>query len=279
MKKLLRSVSTRLLWRLCFSVLTRGRRFVLVFHGVSRRKHPELPQDVQPYLTAKDLRQVLGWVGDRFSFLRPEEFLESDRAGVLLTFDDGLANNYTHALPVLTALNAPAVFFVSSQHVQCQKDWLPASRAVARRHWGREEDVPEDLAADFYDGMSRDQLAECARNPLITIGSHTVSHPLLTQCDRDKLEFELAESRDFLEEVTGQPVTLFAYPTGDYNRAVAEAVRFAGYRAAFAEDTRHVGMSAFEIHRVGIYAADQAYLSLKLSGLHRQAIGRIPSIG
>ena len=139
--------------------------------------------------------------------------------------------------------------------------------------------MPEDLATDFYEGMSCIQLAECARNPLITIGSHTVSHPLLTQCDRDQLEFELTESRRFLEEVTGQSVSLFAYPAGDYNRGVAEAVKAAGYLAAFAEDTRHVGMPAFEIQRIGIYAAGPVYLSLKLSGLHRRAMGCVASIG
>jgi peptidoglycan/xylan/chitin deacetylase (PgdA/CDA1 family) len=192
---------------------------------------------------------------------------------VLLTFDDGLANNYNNVLPVLQTLNAPAIFFVSTQHVHSHKNWLPASRAAARRHWGREENVPQELAADFYDGMSRDQLAECARNPLVTIGSHTVSHPLLTQCDRDRLEFELNESRHFLEGITGKTVSLFAYPTGDYNRAVAEAVKLCGYRAAFAENIRHVGMPAFEIQRIGIYAAGPAYLSLKLSGVHRRAIG------
>jgi peptidoglycan/xylan/chitin deacetylase (PgdA/CDA1 family) len=223
-----------------------------------------------------DLRRVLVWVKERFPLLWPDEFLYSSDSGVLLTFDDGLANNYANVLPMLREFDAPAVLFVTTQHVACPKDWLAATRNSACRYWGSEERVPSELAKDFYDGMSKDQLALCAGNSLIAIGSHTVSHPFLTQCDGTQLDFEVVESKRFLEEVTGQRVNLFAYPAGHYNRSVAEAVRIAGYRAAFAEDTRNVGLPLFEIPRIGIYASDPAYMSLKLSGLHRFALrGRL----
>jgi peptidoglycan/xylan/chitin deacetylase (PgdA/CDA1 family) len=240
------------------------------------RKNPHVPLEIQPYLAIDDFRKTLAWIKSRFSFLTPDEFLISNKSGVLLTFDDGLANNYANVLPVLAEFKAPAVFFVSTQHVIHPKDWLPASREAARKHWGCEELVSVGVAADFYDGMSHEQLALCARNPLITIGSHTVSHPFLTHCDSARLTFELVESRRFLQEVTRQTVDLFAYPAGDYDRTVAEAVRASGYRAAFAEDIRNVGFPAFEIPRIGFYAADPAYLSLKLSGLHRQPIRGTP---
>jgi peptidoglycan/xylan/chitin deacetylase (PgdA/CDA1 family) len=223
-----------------------------------------------------DLRRVLAWVKERFPLLWPDEFLRSSDSGVLLTFDDGLANNCTNVLPILKEFDAPAVLFVTTQHVASPKDWLPATRRAVYRYWGNDESVPSDLATDFYDGMSKDQLALCATNSLITIGSHTVSHPFLTHCDGTQLDFELTESRRVLEDVTGRRIDLFAYPTGDYNRSVAEAVRASGYRAAFAEDTRNVGLPLFEIPRIGIYAPDPAYMGLKLSGLHRFALrGRL----
>ena len=55
-----------------------------------------------------------------------------------------------------------------------------------------------------------------------------------------------------------------------------EAVRACGYRAAFAVDPQPVGLAAYEIPRVGLYEATPAYLSLKLSGLHRQALPGAP---
>ncbi len=278
----LRHLATRFLHRtgvaaLARAVLASKGRFALLLHGVSARRRPVLPPEAQPGLSRDELRRILAWLQQHgFAFLTPEAFLTQDRPGVLLTFDDGFANNYTNALPVLEAFDAPALFFVTTRHVLDPKDWLPATRQMARRYWTDEADVPDDLAADCYDGLSREQLAACARSPLVTLGAHSVSHPFLSACDPETIRHELAASKLFLEEVGGQPVDLFAYPTGDYDRAVAEAVRACGYRAAFAVDPRRVGLPAYEIPRVGLYAADAAYLSLKLSGLHRRPIRRTP---
>jgi peptidoglycan/xylan/chitin deacetylase (PgdA/CDA1 family) len=200
------------------------------------------------------------------------EFLNTDKPGVLLTFDDGLANNHVNALPVLQEFNAPAIFFVSTQHVTDPQNWLPATRLLARKGWGMEEAVPEEIARDFYNGMSQEQLAECATHPLITIGSHTISHPFLTRCELQELEEELVGSKQVLEKITGRKIDFLAYPTGDYDARVAQAARSAGYRAAFAVDALNVASPLFEIPRVGIYASDASYLSLKLSGLHRRPL-------
>ncbi len=239
------------------------KRLVLLFHGISGRKRPHLPAEVQPYLDTGDLAKVLAWTRRRFPFLTPDEFLHTSRPGVLLTFDDGLANNYTHALPVLETFDAPAVFFVATQHVPDPADWLPATRQMARQGWGHESRVPPDLAAEFYHGLSIEQLAACARHPLITIGSHTVSHPLLTRCTPAEIDRELTASKTFLENHTGHPVTLLAYPAGDYNRTVAERARAAGYRAAFAVRPRNAGLPRYEIPRLDLYRAHPLYLWLK----------------
>lgn len=255
-------------------VLTRGRCFVLTFHGVASRRRAELPAAAQPSFDVAELRAALRWIRHRFDFLTPSQLLHGERGGVLLTFDDGFANNAENALPVLEELEAPAVFFVTTQHVHDPRDWLPASRATARRHWRREDLVPATIARDFFDGMSRDQLAMCAEHPLLTIGSHTVSHPFLTQCDDVALTAELTRSKAQLESWCGR-VDLFAYPTGDYDLRVARAARAAGYLAAFVEDSRDAGMPAYEIPRIGLYDCRPPYLAAKLSGLHRPALSAV----
>jgi len=251
------------------SLLVSSGRFVVVFHGISGRRSSDIPSQIQPYLTADELRLTLGWLQSRFPFLNPSEFLDSAKNGILLTFDDGQANNHTRALPILEEFSAPAVFFVSTQHVLRPRDWLPVARSLARSRWGKEELVPEQLAVEFFDGMSQVQLTECARHPLITLGSHTVSHPCLTRCGRPRLGFELAESKRVLETLTGRSIDLLAYPSGDYDREVAQVATSFGYRAAFALDPKGLGLPAYEIPRIGLYAADCAYLSFKFSGLHR----------
>jgi peptidoglycan/xylan/chitin deacetylase (PgdA/CDA1 family) len=79
-----------------------------------------------------------------------------------------------------------------------------------------------------------------------------------------------------LQEISGQAVDCFAYPYAEYNLVVAEAVRDAGYRAAFAVIPNPVGLSAFEIPRVDLYFSNPDYLSLKLSGLHQPALRGSP---
>jgi peptidoglycan/xylan/chitin deacetylase (PgdA/CDA1 family) len=273
----LRNTATLLLYysgllALSRRVMARRGRFVLVFHGVAGRHYPELPAAVQPHHTAGELRQTLRWLAARFPFLTPAEFLAGERPGVLLTFDDGFANNATHALPVLEEFGAPALFFVATQHIANPRNWLPAIRQQVQRQWPREEDVLAEVAAELFDGMSTEQLATFAAHPLVTIGAHTVSHPFLTSCGDDQLAYEMVEARRFLEEVSGRPVLTMAYPTGDYNRRVAQAAQAAGYETAYAVDKLPVGMPRYEIERVGLYQPQPAYLGAKLSGLHRRPL-------
>jgi peptidoglycan/xylan/chitin deacetylase (PgdA/CDA1 family) len=206
----------------------------------------------------------------RFDFLTPDVFLSGSQPGVLLTFDDGLANNVTHALPLLEKYGAPAVFFVTVQHTIDSADWLPASRKLAQIGWP--DGAYDIIAHSFFDGMTAAQLRDCGKHPLLTIGGHTWSHPFLTQCSDTQLVTELTAARRYLAEATGQTIDLFAYPTGDYDRRVALAVQLAGYRAAFVESTHNLGLPQFEIPRVGLYRADPVYLSAKFSGLHQPAL-------
>lgn len=252
-------------------LLARRGRFVLEFHGVAGERHPDLPRRVQPSFSRDELAAALRRLRDRFRFLTPEELLSSRADGVLLTFDDGYANQAAHALPLIEEHEAPAVFFVATRHVADPGDWLPAVRRAAAECPGP---LPPEVRRDLFDGMSADELRTLASSPFVTLGSHTVNHPLLTRCYDEDLAFELADSKRFLEETVGRPVELFAYPSGDYDRRVAEAVREAGYRAAFVEESRRLGLGRWEIPRVGLYSAGPGYLAAKLCGLHRRPLRR-----
>lgn len=70
----------------------------------------------------------------------------------------------------------------------------------------------------------------------IEIGSHTVTHPILTRIGNDKLRYELRESRSRLEEMLGHKVELLGYPNGDHNETVQHEAARAGYRCAVTAD-------------------------------------------
>jgi peptidoglycan/xylan/chitin deacetylase (PgdA/CDA1 family) len=66
----------------------------------------------------------------------------------------------------------------------------------------------------------------------VEIGSHTLTHPILTNVSQTRLRSELVESRAKLEAMLNRKVDLFCYPNGDYNSAVRKEVERAGYACA-----------------------------------------------
>ena len=75
-----------------------------------------------------------------------------------------------------------------------------------------------------YGMMTWEELS--AMDPaLVSIGSHTVTHPILTTLSPVDLSYEVRESRRWLEERLQRPIKHFCYPNGDYNGAVLRCVR------------------------------------------------------
>lgn len=66
----------------------------------------------------------------------------------------------------------------------------------------------------------------------VEIGSHTLTHPVLTGIGDDRLRQELQQSKSRLEEVLKHRTEQFCYPNGDYDERVQCEVARAGYRIA-----------------------------------------------
>jgi peptidoglycan/xylan/chitin deacetylase (PgdA/CDA1 family) len=84
--------------------------------------------------------------------------------------------------------------------------------------------------------MSSDQVRRLHAAGM-TIGAHTVSHPILARLPREQALREIVDGRLRLEQIIGAAVRLFAYPNGkpgtDYHAESVELVRAAGFDAAF----------------------------------------------
>lgn len=64
-------------------------------------------------------------------------------------------------------------------------------------------------------------LRRLAADPTVTIGAHSVSHPMLAKHGPETAEFEIAEGRDRIAAQLGVPVRHLSYPVGDRSSASA----------------------------------------------------------
>jgi len=146
-------------------------------------------------------------------------------------------------------------------------EWMKTLR-LSRRH--QCEALVRQATPDFrptpgqqasFDIMNWDDVLSLDRR-LITVGSHTMSHPILTTLSDQEIELELLESRCRLEERLQRPVDFFCYPNGSYDKRVYQAVRKA-YRAAVTTESGMVdGRENFDLHRLPrIPSAESAALT------------------
>lgn len=119
--------------------------------------------------------------------------------------------------------------------------------------------TPRQQAA--FDIMSWDDLLSLDSR-FITVGSHTLSHPILTTLSEQEIELELLDSRRCLEERLQRSVDFFCYPNGSYDKRVYQVVKKT-YRAAVTTESGMVdGRESFDLHRLPrIPSAESAALT------------------
>jgi peptidoglycan/xylan/chitin deacetylase (PgdA/CDA1 family) len=126
---------------------------------------------------------------------------------ILLTFDDGYGGHYEYAYPLLKKYNYPAVFAIHTSGVGVN---------AGRTH------------------VTWEQLRIMASDPLITISSHSKTHPALTKISDKQLYKEVVESKEILEAKLNRSIIYFTYPYGNYDSRVKKIVASSGYLAAIA---------------------------------------------
>lgn len=110
------------------------------------------------------------------------------------------------------------------------------------------------------EALSWDDLRELSRDPLVTIGAHTVSHPVLCQLSEEKALAEMRDSRERIEAHIGKHVTHFCYPFGSRNEVGAREFDLArSLRFSTATTTRWGNI--FPRHRTHLQALPRVPLT------------------
>lgn len=120
---------------------------------------------------------------------------------------------------------------------------------------------PTAAQKEAFDVMNWDDLRSLDCD-LITVGSHTLSHPILTKLSGQEIEAEILESRRCLEQRLGRKVDLFCYPNGAYDRRAYQLVQKT-YRASVTTETGVIdGTDGLDVHRLPrIPSAESAALT------------------
>ncbi len=185
------------------------------------------------------------------------------RRFAMITFDDGYADNFEQAFPVLELHNVPGVFFITSgflaaarlawwdeiawmvrtstrSQLELSKRWIAAPLSLAvddhdatilrllRRYYRIEGHEPaaflDEIAEATGSGRAPDGTTDglwvswdMVRNMHaagMSVGAHTVTHPVLSRLSAEEQNLEVCESRLRVEYETGDTVSALSYPVG-----------------------------------------------------------------
>lgn len=161
--------------------------------------------------------------------------------GIALTFDDGFENFADVAWPLIRDSGWPSTVFVASAWVGKENGW--------------DRDDPRIPRLPLMDWPTLQDLAQQG----VTLGSHTRTHPKLTQLGITEVGEEIRGCREDLIEHAGVEPETFAYPYGDFDRGVAEAVKAAGHRYAVTTELRALRPS--EASALALPRLDAFYLA------------------
>lgn len=225
---------------------------VLCYHALSPTWEADLSTTPERFERQLELLVSRGYRG--VSFTEAASAAPSGRV-MAVTFDDAYRSVIELGLPILERLGLVATVFAPTDFIGSERpmQWPGIDQWLGGAH--DRELMP----------MSWEELRTLG-DAGWEIGSHTGSHPHLTQIDDGALTGELTRSKAACEEHLGKPCTSVAYPYGDVDARVVTATAGAGYLTAATLPSRQHESEALQWPRVGVYHRDDdARFRLKVS--------------
>ncbi len=213
-----RLVGKRLIGKICRLVRKtpmgsrRSRSVILMYHAIG---------DSPGSVPTEQFNAQMLWLKSHARVVSLDEMLRgrtcvNSSLRCVISFDDGYANLYENAFPILKRLAFPAVAYIPAGVIGETNQRPPSDQ--------------KGLSC-YEDMLSWGQVREMSERG-VTIGSHSFDHVDLAKLSEREAFDQLQRSRILITERTGQTCDHFAYPWGSFNSQTLPAVDSAGYASA-----------------------------------------------
>lgn len=221
---------------------------ILVYHQIGQGNNLDYP-----VVTKKMLIQQMRYISHHYQPIHLSKLLERmnqsqsiPSRALVVTFDDGYADTFAKAFPILQHYKIPATIFITTGFIDGQ---APAPAKM----------------------LSWNKIKEMERFG-IEYGAHTVTHPNLNRLSLKKATWEISESKNRLEEKLQSPVKLFAYPYGhshSFSKSIQTSVQKAGYIGACTTlpGWNDSDTNPYELRRISFAKSQVRYFAFQLSKL------------
>jgi peptidoglycan/xylan/chitin deacetylase (PgdA/CDA1 family) len=246
-------------------------------------------------------KKMIKWLRSKgFQFISVDELysillnrVPPENKSVVITFDDGWNQNLK-LLDFINESEIPITIFIPTQPVLEGNFWWEYAKIREQKKLTGVYDVNEFKHlnyAEFSDKIALlkkqfilerhcitlNELKQLSKSEFITIGSHTVTHPILDLCPYEIQEYELTESRKTLENWLGREVKYFSYPNGNFNKDSIEIAKKCSYRICFTIEQKLVDVFNTDFYTIPRFAMNDLggyYENLsKLLGIWQKVFG------
>ncbi|MCU7491210.1 MAG: polysaccharide deacetylase family protein [Bacteroidota bacterium] len=181
--------------------------------------------------------------------------LQKGKNYVVLTFDDGFKSLIKNAIPELVKLGIPCAIFFPAKYLGRRPGW-----EFNKRFNDEDEEI---MTARDIKNLPADS---------VLIGSHSLSHRIMTDLDPLEVEEEFTKSKEYLESLIGNAVHLFSFPYGAFNKSLIEHALEAGYKRAFTSSYEVLAseLNSSAVGRVRVDPSDSILeFKLKILGAYK----------
>jgi poly-beta-1,6-N-acetyl-D-glucosamine N-deacetylase len=243
---------------------------ILILLGFVSRKNKyvhsqNLVTSIYFHNPSKELfKKCMNWlIENNYHFISTDDLYEIlyknkkvNNGAVCITVDDGKKDNLENIIPSAKELSIPVTIFVSTEPVETGTFWwsyVMKNNKINKENISVEycKKVSNNQRLKIIDelkskitlpreAMTKTDVARISGLEFITIGNHTMNHPITKRCELKELEHEISEASRVLKTWVSDEINYFAYPNGDFDEREVSILKENNIKLAFTTVPEHI---------------------------------------